>query len=227
MPLWRRAIWRSTEHEGSFIWEQRSGGQQGTGVVVLRSAKDLRGLTRLNDAACRHDEDSRGDLGHDREIVGDEEAGEAVVALQSLEKLKHLRLNGHVQRGDRLVRHDQSGTADNRACDGDALALATRHLVREPAAEPGQSDLLQNGFHAFTFFLGGHSLGAKRGGNRIGYTNARIEGRMRILKDELRLRAVGTLSFRRKRGDVLPTHTNRSARELLEAEDGSSERRLA
>ena len=48
----------------------------------------------------------------------------------SQEQVDDLRLDRHVERGDRLVADEQVGLHGERAGDGDALALAARELVR-------------------------------------------------------------------------------------------------
>ena len=60
----------------------------------------------------------------DRQIVADEEQREAELALQILQQVDDLRLDGDVERRDRLVAHDQFGFGGKRAGDADALALA-------------------------------------------------------------------------------------------------------
>ncbi len=67
---------------------------------------------------------------HDREVVGDEEVGEAEPALQVLQQVDDLRLDRHVERGDGLVADDQLGLRGERAGDADALALAAGEFVR-------------------------------------------------------------------------------------------------
>jgi hypothetical protein len=46
-------------------------------------------------------------VAHDVEVVGDEDVGEPELALQVLEEVEDLRLDGDVERGDRLVADDE------------------------------------------------------------------------------------------------------------------------
>ena len=46
-----------------------------------------------------------------------------------LEQVDHLRLDRHVERGDRLVGHEQLGVQGQGPGDADALALAAGELV--------------------------------------------------------------------------------------------------
>ena len=65
-----------------------------------------------------------------RQVVGDEQVGEAEVVLEVVEQVDDLRLHRHVERRHRLVEHDQARLERERARDADALALAARELVR-------------------------------------------------------------------------------------------------
>ncbi len=68
------------------------------------------------------------------------------LALQVLEKIEDLRLDGHVERGRGLVGDEQIGLVCKRHGDHDALPLAARKLVRigrKPARSVADADLLQ------------------------------------------------------------------------------------
>ena len=66
----------------------------------------------------------------DREVVGDEQVGQAELALQVVEQVQDLALDRHVERRDGLVADDEVGVDRERPGDADALALAARELVR-------------------------------------------------------------------------------------------------
>ena len=84
------------------------------------------------------------DVLDDRQIVGDEEIGEAELLLQVLQQIDDLGLDRHVERRDRLVADDQLGLDRERARDADALALAAGELVRIAAHVIGlQADGLE------------------------------------------------------------------------------------
>ena len=79
-----------------------------------------------------------------RQVVRDEQVGEAELLLQVLEQVDHLRLDRHVERRHRLVADDQLRLDRERARDADALALAAGELVRIAAHVIGlQADGLQ------------------------------------------------------------------------------------
>ena len=64
------------------------------------------------------------------EVVGDEEQRQAKVALQVRHQVQDLRLDRHVEGGDRLVGDDELRFEGQGARDADALALAAGELVR-------------------------------------------------------------------------------------------------
>ena len=60
-----------------------------------------------------------------------------MLLLQIVQQVDDLRLNGHVQRGNRLVADDELGVERQGACDADALALSAGELVRIAVAVIG------------------------------------------------------------------------------------------
>ena len=105
---------------------------------------DLLGRTDLDDVAPRHHGDAVGDVADDREVVRDEDVGEAELLLQVLHQVDHLRLDRHVERADRLVGDDDLRVGRERARDADALALAAGELVRVAVDVPRrEADLLE------------------------------------------------------------------------------------
>ena len=66
-------------------------------------------LAELDDLAHVHHRDPGGEDLDDPEVVADEQAGEALLALQLLEQVEHLGLHRHVERRGRLVGDEQVG----------------------------------------------------------------------------------------------------------------------
>ena len=111
------------------------------GVVI-----DLVRGADLDDVACIHDGHPVGDVGHDTEVVGDENDGQVVFDLHLLEQLQDLRLDGHVQRGGGLIADQDLRVAGHRNGDDDALAHTARELVRvlaEADLRVGDADIPQ------------------------------------------------------------------------------------
>ena len=65
----------------------------------------------LDDAAAAHHRDPVGDVVDHRQIVRDEQIGEAELLLQVLQQIEDLRLHRNVERRDRLVADDRSGSS--------------------------------------------------------------------------------------------------------------------
>ena len=104
--------------------------KQRFGVGMQRPAIDLRRPGLLDEPAEIHDRDPVADMLHDAEVVGDEEVGQAELALKPQEQVDDLRLDRHVEGRDRFVAHDQPGLERQRPRDPDPLPLSARELVR-------------------------------------------------------------------------------------------------
>ncbi len=65
-----------------------------------------------------------------RQIVGDEDVGEAELALEVLQQIDDLCLNGDIERRHWLVQDQQSRLQRQCPRDADPLALTTRELTR-------------------------------------------------------------------------------------------------
>ena len=90
-----------------------------------------------------HHVDPLGVARHHAEIVRDDDERHVEPARQPVHQLQDLRLDGHVERGRRLVGDDELGIAGDRDRDHDALAHAARELVRillEAAGRIGDAD---------------------------------------------------------------------------------------
>ena len=120
-------------------------GEQRPGVGMARRAKQRRTLGGLDDAPEIHDRDAGRDMLDDREIVADEDVGQAEVALEVEQQVENLRLHRDIERRGRLVEHDDLGLDHERAGDGDALALAAAELVGiDVGVARRQADALQH-----------------------------------------------------------------------------------
>src|SRR5258706_2332570 len=110
--------------------ELRPTKEQRPSVGVLRRLEYPLHPSLLLDLAIAHHHHVVGDLAHQREIVGDEQPRHAQALLQRGDQLQDLLLDGHVERGRRLVGDQQLRLACDRYRDHHALLLATRQLER-------------------------------------------------------------------------------------------------
>src|SRR5665647_314683 len=77
-----------------------------------------------------HDGDLVGQVLHHRQVVRDEQAGEADVTLEVGKEVEHRCLHGHIEGARRLVGYQHGGVGEQGPCDADALALTAGQLVR-------------------------------------------------------------------------------------------------
>ena len=97
---------------------------------MARFAEERRGRAAFDDLAGIHDHDPVAHLGHDAEIVGDQQHRHAELLLQPAQEFENLRLDRHIECRRRLVRDQQLRPADQCHRDHHALAQAARELVR-------------------------------------------------------------------------------------------------
>src|SRR3546814_18841685 len=89
-----------------------------TGVI-----EDGIATANLHQTSLLHDHDAVGKLLDHVEVVGNEQVGQPIRGAQLLQQIEYLSLDGHVQRGNWLVGHDQVAAPEDRARDADPLAL--------------------------------------------------------------------------------------------------------
>ena len=98
------------------------------------------GVGELLDVAVEHDRDA---VAHGHRlflVVGDEDEGDAELALEQLELDLHLLAQLAVERAERLVEEQHAGPVDERPGERDALLLAARQLPRLAVRELGHLD---------------------------------------------------------------------------------------
>src|SRR3981189_1893759 len=176
----------------------RYGREQRLGVGMLRRGEDLLPGRHLDDLAEIHDCDTVRHVLDDRQIVADEEQREAELLLQILQQVYDLRLDGDVERRDRLVADDQFGLRRECPCDADALALTAREFVR-PAVQrvAWQAHGVHQRRNSRLEFGGrpGEAEIAYWLGQDIAHAHARIETGERILEHHLHAAAHATQPF--------------------------------
>src|SRR5690606_29929332 len=107
-----------------------AGGEEGAGIILAWRFEDLADGSQFDDFALLHDHHVIGKIADDRQVVGDEDEGDAHLLAQPVEQRDHLPLYGDVEGGDGFVADDQLRLEGERAGDRDALTLATGGLVR-------------------------------------------------------------------------------------------------
>ena len=77
-------------------------------IGVLRRAKHIRDITTFDNLPSVHYQDSISHLGHDAEVVGNENHRELRIRTKFNHQLKDLRLRGDIEGRRRFIRNKQS-----------------------------------------------------------------------------------------------------------------------
>ena len=203
--------------------------QQRLGVGVDRHAEQLLGGAGLHQLAQVHDTDVSGDVPHDGQVVGDEHVGQALLLLQVLHEVEDLGLDGHVQRGDRLVADDEGGIQRDGARHTDTLTAATVQLVGVGIPQAlVQADRCHDGLGPLDDLRLGETLGADQGLlHRLKHGHAGVEGGVGVLEDDLHLLAQLTQLFLVDVGDVLAVEEDLAFGALQQVDHGTAQGGLA
>src|SRR2546430_14782908 len=128
----RGGVWRLAVDRGeprAAVAEARDGLEERPGVRMRRRVVDPRHGAGLDEAAPVHHRDLVAHLGHDAEVVGDEDEREVVRALEVAQEVQVLRLDREIEAGRRLVGGEQARLARDRDRPDDALAHPARELM--------------------------------------------------------------------------------------------------
>ena len=121
------------------------------GVGMLRRGEDIVRRAALDDLAIGHHAHPVRHLAHDAEIVGDEQHRHVEFRFELEQQVEDLRLDGHVERGGRLIGDQQVRLVGERHGDHHPLPLAARELMRigvEAAFRVLDADLVEEIEHA-------------------------------------------------------------------------------
>ncbi len=168
-------------------------GEQRARIGVHRVAEQLRRGRELDDASGAHHRDAVGEVVHHREVVRDEEVGEAERLAQVGKQVEHLRLHRDVERRDRLVADQQLRAERERARDADPLALPAREAVRvAPQVAHVEAHQPHHLLHAReALVLVADAVDHQRLAHDVVRGHARVERAEGVLEHELDLAPVG------------------------------------
>ena len=108
--------------------------------LAARSADE----TQLDRLAALHHHQPLAHVGDHREVVAHHDKGQAAAPAQLFQQVQHLGLHRRIERRRGLVQQQDLRLENQRARDGDALALPSRELVRIAKAEAGaEADLVE------------------------------------------------------------------------------------
>ena len=134
-----------------------------------------------------HDTDIVGEISHDAQVVRDEDIGELEASLKVAQQLEDIGLRHDIQRGKRLVEHDDLRVQDQCPCNGDPLTLPARKLGGASSGEIGrQPDLLERfGRACLPARRRAYAVGHQRARDNLADRRARVERGIGILVDQL------------------------------------------
>ena len=157
--------------------------------------------------------------------MGNEDIGQAQILLQLFEQVQNLRLNGNVQRGNRLVANDDFGVHRQSAGNADTLTAAAVQLMR---IYIGIALCQTNGTHQLqgTLFNRFPALNQLMLDNRLadklhnGFT--RVQRRERILENHLHFLAQWAHFLTAQLGDIVALEDDFAAGGLNQLQDAAA-----
>ena len=176
-----------------------------------------------------HDRDGVGHVADDGEIVRDEEKPELELTREFHQEVRDLRLRRGVERSQRLVENDDGRARGERPGDGDALALATRELVRIAARggfrKPYRFEELSDS--ARSLRSRGKIENRERVADLLADPPPRVERGERVLEDHLQPHLVMRTSAAGQRLDLSTLEADRPRARCHHPDRGARERGLA
>ncbi|MPM70433.1 hypothetical protein SDC9_117388 [bioreactor metagenome] len=160
--------------------------QQRPGIGMGRMPQQSRGPPGFHDHPAIHHRHLIGQLRHNAEIVRDQNHRHAVFPAQRIEQFENLSLNGHIQRGGRLVRNQQFRLSGQRHRNHHPLLHAAGKLMRKglhPPRRIGNADLRQQPHDLVVDFMHFRPVKMDHLRNLVADAENRIQRRSRFLKD--------------------------------------------
>ena len=149
-----------------------------------------------------------------------------MLALQVDQQIDHLGLDRYVERRHRFVTHDQARPERQRPRDANALTLAAGELVRivQHLIRPEPDLFEQLGDPLPLFVAGRHVMDAEWFAHDIASRHARIEGRERILEDDLHRTSMGAKFGLPEMGEIQAIEPDAAAGRFDQAQDAARDR---
>ena len=159
----------------------------------------------------------------------DQQQGEPQPLAQPGEQGEDLAAHRHVERGDRLVGHQQLGLRRQRPRDAHPLPLAARQLVREAPAQLGSQPHHRQQLPGPPPPSGAIETGVDR--QRLGHDRLhplpRVERAVGVLEDHLEAAAAGAQGRGGQGEQILAVENDPAGRGLDQPQGTAAERRLA
>lgn len=165
-----------------------------------------------------------------RQVVCDEEQGQAVPLLHVLQQVEDLGLYRHVERGYWLIAQQHAGLQDECAGDADPLALSAGEFVRSSVTDHVwvEPDRVEHLVHSFP---GGRADGVAPDAHPLGDDVADcapwVEGGDRVLKYHLKVGPDAPEVIATQACQLLAVEVDRATSRWWQLEDGSPSGRFS
>ncbi len=197
-------------------------------IGMLGAAEELCARCELDELAEVHHGDAVAEKLDRSQVVRDEEAAEAHVALEVAQEVEDRCLNRHVERRHGLVRDQHAGLQDQRTCEADTLTLPARQLVGVAIAQLGaEPDRVEDPVDAHAQLASPRDPVQSQGlADDVATAHVRVERRVRVLEHHVQLAAQRPHLAPREVRDVYAAQANLAGRRLRQAHYAVRHRRL-
>ena len=161
--------------------------------------------------------------------MGNKQISQTELILKFFKQVEDLCLHGHVKRAGRFVADDEFWFDRQCPRDTDPLTLTTGEFMGITAhGIRRHPDVVQQPLNAFDALLAivANALGNHAFGDYVGYQHARVHRRIRVLKDELDIRAPAPQPLTAEFGKLITFETNAAGGWTDELYDALSRRGL-
>src|SRR5262245_55183731 len=129
----------------------------------------LFGWSTLNHLAGIHHQRLLCEVAGTGNIVRDEKERQATLFLEAQQQVQHIKADGYIQHGDRLICQNDRGTNGERTSYGDTLALSPAELMRkfiDKMIRRGQIDPLEQSKRLLALLIGTAGISIEAQGTR-------------------------------------------------------------
>ena len=163
--------------------------QQQPRIGMARRAEDRLGRTELDDAAEIHHPQPVRHVAHHRQVVADEQVGQAQPRLQVAHQVQDLRLHRHIERAGRFVADQELGLATTgrgrSRCAGAGRRRIRAGISRRPPAVRPTCASSAPTRSRDRRRRAAEAEGADRLGDDVAHPPARVERGVRVLEDHV------------------------------------------
>ena len=158
--------------------------------------------------------------------MGNKQIRQPVLLLQILQKVQNLRLNGHIQCGNRLIAYNKLGIQCQRPGHTDSLSAAAIQLVGIGLLKPFcQSNRIhQLGYSGVQLlFRAAYMIDLQWLRDQLPHTHSRVQGRHGVLKNHLHISSNLLLFSAARFADILAVQKHLTGGGRHQSQNGSAQ----